>query len=312
MMNKNIKDVYDYIRSEFKTYITEHNLKSVVLGISGGIDSAILAALFSDICKESNVNLIGRSITIESNKEDEISRSKLIGEAFCTNFDYVDLSIVYKMMTSCGMDEVHGCESIYEYDNRYAKAIRMGNFKARMRMMYLYNLAQFYSGMVLDTDNKTEHNLGFWTLHGDVGDYTPLIDLWKTEVYALSEYTLSQLKHQHQKDALMACIDAVPTDGLGITSSDVEQLGCSNYNEVDTILKICANNSELLNTLIHKQDDVQYKLLNSGLFDELIYQCGNENEKLEMLDKISKITIRHINSSFKRNNPNHIFLPQNI
>lgn len=49
-----------------------------------------------------------------------------------------------------------------------------GNIQARLRMIYLYNLASIHKGLVLSTDNQTEYQLGFWTIHGDVGDFNPI------------------------------------------------------------------------------------------------------------------------------------------
>lgn len=96
-----------------------------------------------------------------------------------------------------------------------AAKIRIGNIKARMRMMYLYDKAYKYKGLVLSTDNLTEFQLGFWTLHGDVGDFGFIQELWKTEVYGLAE-----LLGEH----LDTSIKAKPTDGLGISYSDISQL----------------------------------------------------------------------------------------
>jgi NH3-dependent NAD+ synthetase len=115
-------------------------------------------------------------------------------------------------------------------------------------MINLYDTAHRLDGMVLSTDNYTEYLLGFWTLHGDVGDYGMLQNLWKTEVYGLANY----LSHKYKKegrlaesDSLRACIMAMPTDGLGISGSDFDQI-YPNYNkthmpvevygEVDAIL----------------------------------------------------------------------------
>jgi NAD+ synthetase len=108
--------------------------------------------------------------------------------------------------------------------------------KARMRMMVLYDLAQLYRGLVISTDNYTEFLTGFWTLHGDVGDFGPIMNLWKTEVFNMATFLRSSCNDQ-QKKALQSCIDATPVDGLGISSSDCEQLGVSNYFEGDKIFE---------------------------------------------------------------------------
>ena len=232
MKEKDIQRVVFNIRHELERYITAYNLKSLIIGESGGIDSAICTVLCEPVCKKLGVKLIGRSISIETNSIDEKSRGKAIGEAFCDDFVDVDLTDQYLNLR----DFIE--EDLVEDPNDRNYRVRVGNIKARLRMIYLYNLAQKHRGIVISTDNYTEYLQGFWTLHGDVGDVAPIQHLWKTEVYQLSQYIVdNELIDDKKKDALQRCIDCVPTDGLGITSSDLEQLGASTYSEVDTILK---------------------------------------------------------------------------
>ena len=103
----------------------------------------------------------------------------------------------------------------------------MGNIKARMRMIYLYNLASKNHGMVLSTDNWTEYLLGFWTLNGDVGSYGMIQELWKTEVYSMAEWMVAHdffVYNFNGVIALNSCIFCNATDGLGITNSDLDQI----------------------------------------------------------------------------------------
>jgi NAD+ synthetase len=147
--------------------------------------------------------------------------------------------------------------------------IASGNVKARIRMILLYDIARRVDGMVLGTDNLTEYLLGFWTLHGDVGDYSPIQYLWKTEVYALSQHLIKECGEDRSR-VLLSCIEATPTDGLGITHSDLDQLGAGCYEEVDKILKA--------------------------------YLAGKLPKK--MMDH--PVIQRHLRSKFKRNNPFNI------
>ncbi len=228
-MISDYKSGVDNIRQILKTYIVKNRIKSLVVGISGGIDSALTVALAKPVCDELNIPLIGRSITIETNKADEISRANAIGKNFVTDFKEVDLSKGFIALAGLITESTNKVESI-------ADKIRRGNIKARTRMVYIYDLASKNQGMVLSTDNYTELLLGFWTLHGDVGDYGMIQNLWKTEVYAMSRYIVSQLKDHDAKSALSSCIDAVATDGLGITNSDLDQIQAKSYEEVDQIL----------------------------------------------------------------------------
>ena len=107
-------------------------------------------------------------------------------------------------------------------------------------MIYLYNLAGINKGIVIDTDNLTEHFLGFFTIHGDMGDLSPIGGLWKTEIYGLAEWLKEKnyiYKNIEGAKALQAAIDIKPTDGLGISLTDLDQIGAKTYDEVDAILK---------------------------------------------------------------------------
>lgn len=240
-MIKDYSKVVNEIRNSLKTYLLDNpNLKSLVLGVSGGMDSALVAALAKPICDELDVRLIGRGLSIETNKKDEVDRAAAIGEAFCTEFKQYDLTASYESLKY--LDALD--DSIVPSSDTKFHKIKFGNIKARTRMIYLYNLAYKTKGLVLSTDNYTEFLLGFWTLHGDVGDYGMIQELWKTEVYDMGQWIVdNELQFLTEKNALQSCIDATATDGLGITNSDLDQLlpdwtGTSRdgYRVVDEIL----------------------------------------------------------------------------
>ncbi len=241
------------MRAKTAAYIMDNQLKSLVIGISGGIDSAFAAALLRPVCDFTNTKLIGRSITIETNKEDEIERSKTIGSLFCHDFQYLDYTHIYNEHK----------KELPELNGQLLSNLRMGNCKARIRMICLYDLAQLNRGIVIATDNFTEYLTGFWTLHGDVGDYAPFIHLWKTEVYSATKFLCKQ-HTKEQADALTQCINAVPTDGLGISNSDLEQLGTSTYEEVDQILAAYLRGDKTLekHPLVERFHSTEYKRKN--------------------------------------------------
>lgn len=217
------------------------NLESMIVGLSGGIDSFVTAALAYEVKKrmDRDIKLIGYSLPIITNEQDELDRAKLTGD-LCTHFSEVDLLKPYLNLVA-PIDnslyyEMYGHKANRPMDSR----IRAGNIKARLRMIFLYDKANKYNGMVLSTDNYTEYLLGFWTLHGDVGDFGFIQELWKTEIYEMAE---------HIRDCAIAeeaanmTIAAKPTDGLGVSDSDLDQLlpgwkGTyrEGYEEIDTLL----------------------------------------------------------------------------
>lgn len=245
----NYEKVFNALVEETSNYITNNHLKCMVLGISGGIDSTVVAAICHNVSRKTNVPLIGRSLPIK-NKNDEFDVSKLVGEAFCDDFDIANLYSEYREILSGitwreeRIDILDKTNTIMSPEKSAMQTpIANGNIQARLRMIYLYNLASIHKGLVMSTDNQTEYQLGFWTIHGDVGDFDPIQDLWKTEVYELANwirdyYTMMSDGEDIDKiEAITKSIALTPTDGLGISNSDLEQIGAKSYDEVDDILQ---------------------------------------------------------------------------
>jgi NAD+ synthetase len=286
MKEINFEETVKNIRLILKNYIIKSDLKSLVIGVSGGIDSALVCALAKPVVDELGIPLIGRSLSIQTNKPDEEERARNIGSLFCTDFKEVDLSDNF-----IAMKTIDDMEGVSENDFNYK--IRMGNIKARIRMIYLYNLASKYNGLVLSTDNESELMCGFWTLNGDVGDYAPIQHLWKTEVYAMTEY-LSMLGTTEERNALMSCVECNATDGLGITSSDLDQLlpdwknrhknTRTGYKEVDGIFINYFNLVEKLNNTTNAIDK------------------ANITELINIMNE-SPVIQRYFKTEFKRNHP---------
>jgi len=213
-------------RKWLSQYIKDNHLQSICVGISGGIDSTISCAIAKPVCDELNIPLIGRSLPTETNKQCECDVADLVGKAFCTDYK--------KIPINC--DDI-----IHEFELCEGKItpLQKGNIKARYRMMYLRNLASIHKGVVLDNDNFTEWNLGFWTVGGDspMDINLGLHYLWKTEIYELAKFLLEEQNQSDRYQALLASIELVPTDGNGVSNSDCDQFGLDNYKQVDDVLK---------------------------------------------------------------------------
>ena len=157
--------------------------------------------------------------------------------------------------------------------------IRRGNIRARLRMITLYNEAAKQQGIVGSTDNFSELSAGFWTLHGDVGDVAPIQSLSKSwEVPMLAQML----------GVPEATVNAVPTDGLGISNSDADQLGMS-YLEFDLCL------FELLSL----------PRLDKNTVDLYINNITEE----QSAKKVRLVVDRVLNTAYKRANPYNIEHP---
>ena len=292
MKELNYERVFNILVKETSNYITRNRLNAMVLGISGGIDSTVVAAICHEISKKTGIPLIGRSLPIK-NKEDEFDVSKLVGEAFCNDFKVVNLTDGYLAVYNSiigGEENLISCGD--DAESKYQTPIANGNIQARLRMIYLYNLASIHKGLVMSTDNRTEYQLGFWTIHGDVGDFDPIQGLWKTEVYELAKWLIGYyygcgIKKEVDADgarkicdmceAIKKSMSLTPTDGLGISNSDLDQIGAKSYYDVDRVLQ----------TLTCKASPE-----NDKLQDELTAELGP--------DVVGKITERRFKSRFKR------------
>ena len=262
-------------REWLQDYIKSNHLKSLIIGVSGGIDSTVTCAIVQPVCYDLGIPLIGRSLPTTTNVPEENNTALLVGQAFCTDFKVENIS--------------EECQKIiYELELKEGELTRLqeGNVKARVRMIYLYNLASIHRGCVLDTDNKTEHELGFWTIHGDVGDLNcGLIYLWKTEVYELANYLLTgfEILSTRTKEidlaiqALRKSIALTPTDGNGVMAGgDCAQFGLDNYEQVDDVLK----------TMYFKAG------MDSSEYTRLIDSYNEQG--------VDKVMLLHQNSEFKR------------
>lgn len=279
-----MKKIFDNLVKKTEDYLVRNGLKSMVLGISGGIDSTICAAICREISdrNKGEIQFIGISLPSQTNETEEVSAADLVGEAFCNEFYRHSINDDYEIL----LKGVNLCGEQTPISN--------GNIKARLRMIYLYNMASIRKGIVIDTDNLSEHYLGFWTLHGDEGDLNPIGDLWKHEIYKLARWISKNYMESGDEDKIKraAAIDfsskLIPTDGNGVMAGgDMAQIAPGlTYNEVDTILKIIRDCEESYQGSWRQVSLL--KLTEKGL----VKTYGN--------DLINKILNRVMSSQFKR------------
>ena len=288
----NYKTVFEDLVNSLKCYVVDNGLESLVLGISGGIDSTVVSAIAHEVSKDLGIPFIGRSITIK-NKKEESDTSSLVGHAFCTDFRKLGYGNMFERLITFTDIE----KSFYQTKNKigdidFKDPIALGNIQARVRMIHLYYLAGIRRGIVLSTDNRVEWLLGFWTIHGDVGDFNPLFGLYKTEVYGLAEYLLEYYKDDETKtEAIIKSISLVPTDGLGISNSDLEQIGANSYGDVENILKTYLGSN--------KNREKTIRDLKNNIKQDVIEKVIDRHERSEFKRKALPIVIDRKTNWFK-------------
>jgi NAD+ synthase len=223
-----------HISKWIKSYATKHKISTLVVGISGGIDSSVVSAL----CAETGIKTIVVQMPIRQAKTLD-NRSSMQATWLLERYKdtvthmSMDLTTVYaafekKVGPFCNIEE-----AATEQSN-----LAFANSRARLRMMTLYQIAQSHGGIVVGTGNKVEDfGVGFYTKYGDGGvDISPIGDCLKTEVWDMGrEFGLPQ-----------EIIDAAPTDGLWTDGrTDEDQLGMS-YPELERAM---AND-------VHERQDV--------------------------------------------------------
>lgn len=207
--------VKDYIVSWLKDYATKAGVNGFVVGVSGGIDSAVTSTL----CAETGFPTLCVEMPIHQG-ENQVTRAN----------EHIDhLKNTYNNVSSERVDLTSTFEEfktkVPATDNQATVDMSLANTRARLRMTSLYYLAGLYGYLVAGTGNKVEDfGVGFYTKYGDGGvDLSPIADLMKSEVYKLAAVLNVPTSIQN----------AQPTDGLfGDSRTDEDQIGAS-YDELE-------------------------------------------------------------------------------
>ena len=207
----------DYISDWIKDYATSLSFQpvSLVIGVSGGIDSAVTSAL----CAKTGFKTIAVSMPIKQNiNQHDLSLKHL--DWLKNNFDNVETKIIE-------LDKVF--ETFENTMKDFNNSLAFANSRSRLRMVTLYQIAQANRGIVVGTGNKVEDfGVGFYTKYGDGGvDISPIADCKKTDVWNIGK----------SLGVIDEIIEAAPTDGLWDDSrNDESQLGLS-YEEIEDAME---------------------------------------------------------------------------
>lgn len=207
-----LNQIKDNITLWIKSYCKKNMIKSLIVGVSGGIDSALVSSL----CANTGIETYAVLLPLHQNKE-QTKRGENHIKWLQSNYNNVkqikiDLSNVFDSFKLTLPSELHN-------------DLSFANSKSRIRMTTLYHIAQSKNGIVVGTGNKVEDfGIGFFTKYGDGGvDLSPIADLYKSEIYEMSKNIgINQ-----------DIINAIPTDGLWDDDrNDESQIGAS-YDELE-------------------------------------------------------------------------------
>ena len=221
------EDLADNIVRWLKDYYWMHSLKSFVVGVSGGIDSAVVSTLCARTGLPTYVVCMPLDSTHQNSRLSE-DHAKKLAEKY-ENVTNLMFELSSTMDHFQHVIEWWSESMFFERREFTGDELTNANQKARLRMLTLYQIAGAKKGVVVGTGNKVEdYGVGFFTKYGDGGvDIAPIADLYKTEVWELGEYL--------EVDERIC--EAAPTDGLWSDKrTDEDQLGAS-YAELEEAME---------------------------------------------------------------------------
>ncbi|MDD5717301.1 MAG: NAD+ synthase [Sulfuricurvum sp.] len=249
-----------YLSEFLNQEVRKTGLQKVVVGLSGGIDSAVVAVLAHRV--------FGDDLLCVKMPSHYSSQSSLD--------DADELCSVFGLRS-----EVHSIEPMLRaYETPEMSPLRVGNLSARLRMVTLFDISAREGALVLGTSNKSELMLGYGTLYGDLASaLNPIGDLYKTEVFELA-------RHLNVPDSI---ISKPPSADLWAGQSDEEEIGYP-YADLDRVLKRYVEER-------HTVEEMAASGENSHLVDMIVSRIYKNQFKRKM-PVIAKLTSRTVNHDF--------------
>lgn len=202
------KEISEFISKSLRDFADGHKL---IIGISGGIDSAVVAALAINAIGAEEVVCI--YLPTKNNTSEDHKCAELTFEYLTKEFDMLNIQ--------------ETCDSFIDNGFLYGSKMVVANIQARVRMTYLYALANATDGRVLGTGNKSELAIGYFTKFGDGAcDIEPIGNLYKTEVFELARYL----------GIPEEIVSRPPSAGLWKGQTDEKEMGMT-YEQLDGALR---------------------------------------------------------------------------
>ena len=244
-LDLNLKEVHnelvEFLRENFK----KAGFSKAVLGLSGGIDSALVAYLLRDALGKENVLAI--MMPYKSSNPDSLNHAKLVIE---------DLKINSKTI------EITDMIDAYFKNEKEATSLRMGNKMARERMSILFDYSSKENALVVGTSNKTEIYLGYSTQFGDSAcALNPIGDLYKTNIWDLSRYLKIPNELIEKKPSADLWEGQTDEQEMGLTYKEADQVLYRMLEENKTVEEVLAEgfNKDLVDNIVRRMNRSEYK-----------------------------------------------------
>ena len=247
-MNKldlNLKEVHSELVEFLRESFEKAGFSKAVLGLSGGIDSALVAYLLRDALGKENVLAI--MMPYKSSNPDSLNHAKLVIE---------DLGINSKTI------EITDMIDAYFKNEKEATSLRMGNKMARERMSILFDYSSKENALVVGTSNKTEIYLGYSTQFGDAAcALNPVGDLYKTNIWDLSRYLKIPNELIEKKPSADLWEGQTDEQEMGLTYKEADQVMYRLLEENKTVEEVLAEgfNKDLVDNIVRRMNRSEYK-----------------------------------------------------
>ncbi|MFA5454916.1 MAG: NAD+ synthase [Sulfurimonas sp.] len=259
---KKYEQITEYLQHFLSDEVRKTGMQNVVLGLSGGIDSAVVALLAQRVFKD---NLLCVKMPSQYSSQSSLDDA----DELCRDFGLNVITASIEPMLRA-----------YEELNPDMDNLRRGNLSARLRMSTIFDISAKQRALVLGTSNKSELMLGYGTLYGDLSSaLNPIGDLYKSEVYELAEYL----------GVTKSIIKKAPSADLWSGQSDEADLGYT-YAELDKALKLYVEDR------LSKEEIVEMGC-DRDMLDMIIERIFRNQFKRKM-PLIAKLTSRTINHDF--------------
>ena len=251
LLSKN-ESLYSAIKLGLFDYVSKNNFEKVLVGLSGGIDSALTATIAVDALGSNNV--VGVALPSKYNTEESLVDARLLAENLDIEFKVIEIEEIVNIFRN----------TLKESVNDELEQITDEKIQSRVRGNILMALSNQTGAMVVSTGNKSEMAVGYSTLYGDLaGGFALLKDLYKTEVYNLANFrnSISNVIPQNT-------IDKEPSAELRPNQFDKDSL--PEYELLDEILRMYI-----------EEDSSSEKIISTGIDENIVYDVLSKVDRNE-------------------------------